>query len=953
MLNLHLRDEFQGSQMPGTVINLCLSNNKGAAQEAPDRILEITYPTADVQAALCALSINREKRPIVLMGDRGRGKSHIMAVMHHAIEHTEQVEAWARSWGTELNISNLREISLQRGFVAITEPVHNHEYPLLWDLLFARHPQGQFFKGKFQQMEQPFPPRSLLEEMFESQPVALILDEFQKWFDGLHDDPGATGRKWRESASNFIQNLSEIAKDRPDILLLVVSVLNNNTDAFQQIHRNGPILIDFRGPTAKQDRKRLLLHRLFKNRQNIPSFEIESLVNAYAKERFRLRFSHLSEAESGRITDDVVESWPFSPELLELLEDQILMAPAAQESRDLIRILAQVFRMRGELTPVITPADFFVNDDAYGVQSLLDSIATSGEQEKLRQIAQRNLEVVRSVEIAIAHDCELISALWMRSMSPGNIRGGSRQDLHLDITRAEVIDDNAFQAELLLLTENSVNIHGEESANGRLYFDLDENPRSKVRATARNPKLWDRNAPANVAGQLTYPGKDVEHIRITVKHALTPETSQTPTKVLVLGPRWKDDPWCDIPESDHPHRWDCPVLIVIPTNLKVQHNKIPDLGEWLASNVGVRRNTVRFLLPGSDDSELYTNPDLLMLARCSYLTSTAWNSDSKYRALKEEFDKPLRDRLKTRFERFAILRHWNFQQPRDCVFEVERHGASGIEIPTTVETKIRSDLFDQAEFQQFVLGCAKESRVVGDILQQLVEPPAKPSVEAIPYLGDTVIYEEILKVAATGKLFLNLNGTWIGRLPEHTDNAQALLYLQQKAFRIGNDLRQVQLGHSDEVGGSTVTGSSLTHLTSPSQPNGSYQVEVTSTRDGITMPPTPLQPIDRNQVLTLDGEKARLTPVSPPLVGEGNGSIPPVAIPLPPRRKSQRTHEQSTGINLSGQFEKWGLAAATPLSTAKLEFTDMTVQQLKQVLQKLPPVLKAHLEVSYLEDEQS
>ncbi len=74
---------------------------------------------------------------------------------------------------------------------------------------------------------------SLLEEMFESQPVALILDEFQKWFDGLHDESGATGRKWRESASNFIQNLSEIAKDRPDILLLVVSVLNNNTDAYE------------------------------------------------------------------------------------------------------------------------------------------------------------------------------------------------------------------------------------------------------------------------------------------------------------------------------------------------------------------------------------------------------------------------------------------------------------------------------------------------------------------------------------------------------------------------------------------------------------------------------------------------------------------------------------------------------------------------------------------------
>lgn len=941
--------------MPGTVITLRRSDNKGATQEAPDRILEITYPTADVQAALRALSENREKRPIVLIGDRGRGKSHIMAVMHHAIQHTEQVQAWARSWGVELDIPWLREISLQRGFVVITEPVHNHEYPLLWNLLFDRHPKGLFYKGKFQQMEQPFPPRSLLEEMFESQPVALILDEFQKWFDGLHDETGATGRKWRESASNFIQNLSEIAKDRPDILILVVSVLNNNTDAFGQIHRNGPTLIDFRGKNAKQDRKRLLLHRLFKNRQNIAASEIESLVDVYAKERFRLRYAHLSEAERSRITSEVVESWPFSPELLELLEDQILMAPAAQESRDLIRILAQVFRMRGELTPAITPADFFVNNDAYGVQSLLDSIATAGEQEKLREVAQRNLEAVRSAGISVAHDCELISALWMRSMSPGHIRGGSHQDLHLDITRKEAIDDNAFQGELAVLIENSVNIHGEQSGNGRLYFDLEENPRSRVRATARNPKVWDANAPAHVAGQITYPGKDVEHICNTVKHLLTPETSQTAAKVIVLGLRWKDDPWCDIPESDRPHKWDCPVVLVIPTNVKVQHSQIPELGEWLAKHIGIRRNTVRFLIPAANATDIYTDLDLLMLARCSYLTSIAWKNESKYRALKEEFDKPLRDRLKARFERFAILRHWNFQQPQECVFEVERHGASGVEIPATVETKIRTDLFDPAEFQQFVLACAQDSRVVGDILEQLAEPPAKPTIEAIPYLGETAIYEEILKVAATGKLFLNINGTWIGRQPEHTDNVEALQYLQQKAFRTGKDLRQVQLGYSDEVGGFTVAGSNPTHLTRQHPQNGGYQVGATSTGNGkgvTTTSLTPLQPTLYNQTVIKDKEVGRLTPASSPSVQEGNGSVIPVTVPVPPRRKSERTYEQSTGINLSGQFEKWDIAPTTQLTTANLEFTNLTVQQLKQILQKLPPAFKAHLEVSYLEDEQ-
>ncbi|MBI3326464.1 MAG: hypothetical protein HYZ81_07165 [Nitrospinae bacterium] len=233
------------------------------------------------------------------MGERGRGKSHIMAVMHHAVESPEQVEAWARDWGVRLNVEGLHDLTLQRGFVAISEPVHNQEYPLLWDLLFDRHPRGEFFRGRFEQMGQPYPPRSLLEEMFSAKPVALILDEFQKWFDGLSDQPGPEGIKYRTWAENFIQNLSELSRDRPDILMLVLSVLNNNTEAFRQVHRDAPALIDFRGPTAKQDRQKLLLHRLFKNRENIPGSDIHSLVSAYTTERFRLRFPSLPEAERG------------------------------------------------------------------------------------------------------------------------------------------------------------------------------------------------------------------------------------------------------------------------------------------------------------------------------------------------------------------------------------------------------------------------------------------------------------------------------------------------------------------------------------------------------------------------------------------------------------------------------------------------------------------------------
>ena len=79
----------------------------------------------------------------------------------------------------------------------------------------------------------------------------------------------------------------------------------------------------------------------------------------------------------------------------DFLEDHILMAAAAQDSRDFIRMLAEVFRVRGQQVPVITCADFCVDDDDCGVTTLIDSFATSADQERLREKAIRNLSAIR------------------------------------------------------------------------------------------------------------------------------------------------------------------------------------------------------------------------------------------------------------------------------------------------------------------------------------------------------------------------------------------------------------------------------------------------------------------------------------------------------------------------------------------------------------------------------
>ncbi len=933
MLGLKLRDEFLGAHMPGTAIALRTSDNQGAAQKSPDHILSITYPTTDVQTALKAISARNSGRPIVLMGDRGRGKSHIMAVMHHGIQSPDVVELWLKDWGNKVGSDELKNAEMLKGYMPISEPVHNHEYPLLWDLLFDRHPKGQYYRGQFESMAQPFPPRTLMEKMFQDQPTCLILDEFQTWYTGLPDKDPKSGLLLKQYAFNFVQILSEIAKDRPEILIFVISVLNNQNDAFQQVHRQGPVIIDFRGPSAKQDRQKLLLHRLFENRRNIPEPDIITTSGAYATERFRLLHTNKSEAEKERVQQEAFACWPFSPELLDLLEDHILLSSAAQETRDLIRILAQVFRSRGDLVPVITPADFFVDGDSDEVQTLVDSIAVQAGQEKLRQIAQRNLEAVRDSGVNVPNARELVSTIWMRSMSPGKNAGGTPAILHLDITRGTAIDDNSFQAELALLIENSVNIHGDEVPGGPLWFGIPENPRSKVRACAKNSKLWGVNA-VSTAGQTVYPGKDVQHIRHTLRHLFVPETTSPPSRVIILGPNWKNDPWNDVDEADRPAKWDRPVLLVVPDQIEGGPAGInATLGAWLAKHVQKRRNTIRFLLPAADMQSLFSDEELVYSARCSFLCSReGWGSDPTYRALHQDFDRPLRASLKSRFNRFAVLRKWDFQQTQNCAFEIEKITEQGGEIPTAVEAKILSDLFDQTEFKQFVLKRAKDSDFVGSMMDDLTEPPPPNAGETIPFFGETKIFEFVLDIAASGDLVLNVSGTWIGRRSEDATDEDALRYIRGKAFRTGQEMRQIQLGLPGAVGGGTVTV--------PNPPPGG----TTQPGTGEIIPPagggtgTPYPP-------TTSGGGGTIGETGEPGGATGSGGmIPPEPIPA---IKTNKSEEPATGINLSGCFETWGVPTCQAIETTRIEFSGLTAQQIKQILQRIPSTFKATLEIAY------
>ena len=900
MLGLTLREEFRGRRLKGTSIELSNDSNTGATQVAAKSFLEITYPTHDLLKGIEAVGPN-QGRPIVVIGERGLGKSHLLAALYHAVNDTASTRAWLQSWATTLNKPELGQVPLRDGMMVIGESLHRQRFKFLWDLLFERHPHGTYIRGKWEGMgaaKTDIPSDQLIVELLEKKPTMLLLDEFQTWFDALTNTKQYPWKNW---AFNFIQILSEIAKERPDLLVLVISVRNGGSDAYQQVHRVNPVPIDFMAggnpERVQQDRRRMLLHRLFENRLQIGKAEIAALVAPHLTEYLRLMA--VPPAEHDRKQREFLVSWPFAPHLLRLLEEQVLIATDAQETRDMIRILANLYKSRGQVAPILTAADFRLDDDASGIGALLDSVSNQHHR-SLRAKAQQNIlsvtDAVPNHATLTPHLEGILGALWLRSIAVGNLAGAEPATLQVDITHDQPIDDNAFQVECATIVENSFNIHPD---GPKLVFREEENPQAKLMACARNDKLFAD-------------GADFAQLAREIRYVLGGGAEVAKTfRVIALPKSWQTDPWSKLEASEHPEQWDdrLPILVLPeePDNLDQR------LGRWLKDHLQKRRNTIRFLLPRPGASNAFQDRELLILARAD-LKAQEWSSQSpEYKKLAAKYQSDLRDHLKKRFDRFAILQRWDYANPNACVFSVEGLKKQGALIPEAIEAALVNDLFVPEDFTDLVLAAAKADTSVGKLLHELQEP--RPAGQyCIPWLGETAMKERILRLCAQGKVAINLRGLEYLQTQPGEDEDSAWKRLRPKLSFTGRQLDEVRLVEPSVL---TITGGSA----SPAPPPGA-RVTGADGFGGVTNPSPPhvfQEPFIGGQVIPPPGSGGIFG-------GTTAGDKPRIAL----------TNPSTSALNLIGKLEGWGIGPATPVAAVSIRVATASGAQLKELLKKLP-----------------
>lgn len=899
MLDLILREEFRGKRLKGTAIELSNDTNSGATQIAAKDFLSITYPTHDLLKGIEAIGPD-QGRPVVVIGERGLGKSHLLAAFYHAVNDSTSTSAWLNSWAQTLGDPGISKIALRNGMHVIGESLHRQRYKFLWDLMFDRHPNGTYIKGKWEGMgaaKTDIPSDQLIVEMLEHTPTMLLLDEFQTWFDGLTNTKQYPWKNW---AFNFIQILSEIAKERPDLLVFVISVRNGSSDAYQQVHRVNPVAIDFKaGGNAEriqQDRRRMLLHRLFENRIQVPDGAIETLIAPHISEYFRLL--DIPPAEHDRKRGEFIESWPYAPHLLRLLEEQVLIATDAQETRDLIRILANLFKSSGG-KPILTAADFRLDDDTSGIGALLDSVSNEHHR-TLREKAQQNIisvtEAVYKHASLVPHLQEIIGSLWLRSIAVGNQAGAEPAALQLDITRSNPIDDNAFQVELATIVENSFNIHQD---GPRLVFKEEENPRAKLMACARNDKLFlDGSDKAQLAKQIRYVIGGVDDVVRAFR-------------IIVLANHWQTKPWENLPEADLPSQWDnrLPILILPeePSNINA------NLGQWLKEHLQKQRNTVRFLLPRTGLPNVFQERDLLILARAE-MKALEWSSqNSEYKKLHTAFQGELRDILKKRFDRFAVLQRWNYADPNQCIFSVEKLKTQGAQIPEGIEEILVNDLFVPEDLEDLVLEAAAVNSPLGKLLQELQEP--RPSGRAcIPWLGETAMKERILRLCAQGKIAINVRGLEYLQAHPGESEEDAWKRLRPRLSYSGRQLDEIFLMEPAAV--PTTGGATPTIQHPPAEPSD----------PGLPSGETWQPPLPPSEGTPTNGE-------TPPQGGSIFGGNSAATDSHP---HTILNNPATSPLNLIGKLESWNIGPATQLSEVTIRVSASNGAQLKDLLKKLP-----------------
>ncbi|MBW2106343.1 MAG: hypothetical protein JRI26_10055 [Deltaproteobacteria bacterium] len=426
------------------IIDLANIDNRRKLEANPSRFFSLTYPTADVKRVVQTL-FDRFKGSkdapglFLFEGLKGSGKSHLLLMIYHLFKNPGQARKWLDAHRMYCELPESAEVVVNK-FTDL--PIFS-----LWDFIFKQltgtAPETGIVQPSLEDMKKVIGNKKLI----------LILDELEQGIRVISD----SARKAQNIA--FLQMLSEWA-NRSDNVTVFASVYSDQQEPGSTLKRIPSCRVQF---SHAPDKAKVVLHRLFENyldfKYDLCAPVVDSYINTWDKQSLRSPDEYRSK---------MLLTYPFLPEVLELILERVPARGGFQSVRGALGFLANMVRLSHDKANFITTGHANLYDREVAIR--LSDLDASGD---LIPKAIGNLVELKDQPLA----SEIGASVMLYTLtSPGHSRGATREELIRNIL-APGVDINDFERTLIAFQKYASHFWVEE---GRYFFDIEENPDAKV-----------------------------------------------------------------------------------------------------------------------------------------------------------------------------------------------------------------------------------------------------------------------------------------------------------------------------------------------------------------------------------------------------------------------------------------------------------------------------------------
>jgi len=450
-------------------------------------------------------------------------------------------------------------------------------------------------------------------------PLILIFDELERGISNITDPA-------RKSQNlSFLQMVSEEANRNPKVTLFA-AIYDGAVEPGATLKRVQRLELRFRSP---EDRASIVRHRLYADAESYDKAAAGALIQSYIN-----IWKRLSVDTSDEYLARLKDAYPFLPELIELVFERITESGGFQGTRGALGLLAAMLDATPSGSFLLTAAHCKLTD-----QACADRLQDLDPSATLINCAASNLRDLSNQPYAEP----LASAVLLTSLAPaGRMRGVSREEVVRNVV-APGCDPNQFETGFQAFRTYGSFFHEREE---RFFFDLEENEYAKVAIATIH--IQDQRAR--------------DEIQKIWKQDLFGDTKQT---VFFSDPDKTRQALEGLSRN-------FPRYVLSPRRLSVVERH----GLYFGAE---QRNLILLFEPRDEETNLFTNPDLLAFAKKSLaaadLAPSAATAErrNRYEGIAAKERKNVRNTIKSSGLMYVQIEKWS-DCPDDTIFERESLG---------------------------------------------------------------------------------------------------------------------------------------------------------------------------------------------------------------------------------------------------------------------------------------